>query len=221
VQTVAGESYTGRTLNNKRLINSAVHLAEKLGLIGHNTLQCFFNGKAVKYIEVNPRFGGGANLGFHSGANTPEMLVKLCLGETLQPQIGKFEDDLVMLRYTRDTFFKVQRRGKKHIKLVSRRSTAADRIICIDVDGTICTENVEYEKALPIEKTIRKINELYDRGNTIILYTARGAYSGKDWSELTESQLRAWGVKYHRFMIGKPFADEYVDNKAVDILDWI
>ena len=89
------------------------------------------------------------------------------------------------------------------------------------MDGTICTENVEYEKALPIEKTIRKINELYDRGNTIILYTARGAYSGKDWSELTESQLRAWGVKYHRFMIGKPFADEYVDNKAVDILDWI
>jgi carbamoyl-phosphate synthase large subunit len=221
ILTVAGESYIGKTVKNDRLINSSIKLAKKLGLVGHNTLQCFFNGKEIKFIEVNPRFGGGANLGFHAGANTPEFLVRLLKGEKIEPVVTQFEDNLVMLRYTQDVFFVPSRMKGKKVKLASKRSHQKGMIFCIDVDGTVCTDKVEYEKALPIEKTIKKINELYDNGNTIILYTARGAYSGYDWSELTEKQLKSWGVKYHQFFRGKPFAHEYVDNKAVDILDWI
>ncbi len=220
VRTVGGESYIGKTIKNDRMINQSILLAKKLGLIGHNTLQCFFMGSDIKFIEVNPRFGGGANLGFHSGANTPELLVRLLNGEKIEPQVSQFRDNLVMLRYTQDIFVEEDPDGKK-IKIMDEEGSENNRIYCIDVDGTICTEKVEYEKALPIEKTIRKINELYDKGNTIILYSARGAYSGYDWTELTEKQLKTWGVKYHQFMLGKPYAHEYVDNKAVHILDWI
>jgi carbamoyl-phosphate synthase large subunit len=225
VRTVGGESYIGKTIKCDKIINESIHLAKKLGLIGHNTLQCFFNGKEVKFIEVNPRFGGGANLGFHSGANTPELLIRILRGEKIEPMIGQFRENLVMLRYTQDVFFEEMppEPGSESgvPKLVNIRSKETEQIYCIDVDGTICTERVKYEEAQPIEKTIRKINELYDKGNTIILYTARGAYSGVDWSELTEKQLKSWGVKYHQFLRGKPFAQEYVDNKAVHILDWI
>jgi hypothetical protein len=45
----------------------------------------------------------------------------------------------------------------------------------IDIDGTICTSsNGNYTLAKPLKKRIKKINLLYDNGNDIILYTARG-----------------------------------------------
>jgi len=223
LHTVGGESYIAKTVKNDIITDYSVRLATLLGLTGHNTIQCFFNGGDIKFIEVNPRFGGGANLGFHAGVNTPELLIRMLRGETVEPRVSQFRENLVMLRYTQDAFFVVAESSANGgvEKLANERAGETGHIYCIDVDGTVCTEKVEYEKALPIEKTIKKINELYDKGNTIILYTARGAYSGKDWTPLTEKQLKSWGVKYHQFLMGKPFAHEYVDNKAVHILDWI
>ncbi|HEC35433.1 MAG TPA: ATP-grasp domain-containing protein [Anaerolineae bacterium] len=104
VRVFGGESFVGRTTSNPKLVQEAVRLARDLGLIGHNTIQCFLDNDTVKFIEVNPRFGGGANLGFAAGAPTPLFLVRLLKGETLEPKIGEFNDNLVMLRYTQDLF---------------------------------------------------------------------------------------------------------------------
>ncbi len=104
IRTVGGESYIGRTCKNDVLIRESARLAEKLRLVGHNTIQCFYDGNTVKFVEVNPRFGGGAHLGFTAGAPTPLYLVKLLKGETLEPRIGEFKDNYVMLRYTEDMF---------------------------------------------------------------------------------------------------------------------
>ena len=38
--------------------------------------------------------------------------------------------------------------------------------------------------------------------------------SGQDHSQLTELQLRTWGVNFHELILGKPAADIYVDDKA-------
>lgn len=223
IRTVGGESYVGRTYKNEILINESIKIAQALKLIGPNTIQCFFSGSSIKFIEVNPRFGGGANLGFNSGANVPELLVRILNGESIEPCIGEFKDKLLMLRYTCDIFLEesFDDDGNKIPQLIDSRTRIPNQIYCIDVDGTICTERVAYENVIPIKKTVSKINELFDAGHKIILYTARGANSGFDWTELTETQLKAWGVKYHEFRIGKPFADWYVDNKALHILDWI
>jgi len=86
---------------------------------------------------------------------------------------------------------------------------------CFDVDGTICTKtNSDYEKALPIQKMVDKINKLYDNGHTIVIFTARGQSSGKEWTNFTLKQLKDWGLKFHRYYV-KPSADYYIDDKGI------
>ncbi len=101
---LGGESFVGITSKNWNLIDEAVRLAKALKLTGHNTIQCFLKDDKVLFIEVNPRYGGGANLGFASGAFTPRYLVQIVAGQSPAPRIGEFKDRLLMLRYTDDLF---------------------------------------------------------------------------------------------------------------------
>ena len=89
-------------------------------------------------------------------------------------------------------------------------------IIRVDIDGTIATlvKNADYDKAEPIQTNIDKINKLYDEGNTIIYWTARGATSGKDWFMFTYNQLEKWGCKFHKFSVIKPYFDLLIDDKT-------
>ena len=104
IYVYGGESFKGRTYRNESLIESTIELATKLKLIGHNTIQCFFENNITKFIEVNPRYGGGMNLSIAAGANTPRYLIKLLKGEKIENRIGEFKDGLIMLRYTKDIF---------------------------------------------------------------------------------------------------------------------
>ena len=92
---------------------------------------------------------------------------------------------------------------------------------CFDIDGTLCTKVKNYKKAKPIKQMINRVNDLYDMGNKIILNTARGKSSGKNWEQLTINQLEIWGVKYHNIYFTKPAADYYIDDKAVTISDFL
>lgn len=95
-------------------------------------------------------------------------------------------------------------------------------IYCFDIDGTICTNtDGEYGDAIPFYNTIEKVNNLYEKGNIIYFYTARGATTGFDWRELTYKQLNKWGVKYHDLFFGKPTADIYIDDKCINIKEWL
>ena len=95
-------------------------------------------------------------------------------------------------------------------------------IYVFDIDGTLCTlvKNADYKKAQPLSNRIEKVNKLYDEGNTIIFFTARGYVTKIDWRELTLNQLEEWNVKYHELILGKPNADVYVDDKAINDLDF-
>ena len=64
---------------------------------------------------------------------------------------------------------------------------------------------------------IKIVNRLYDYGNRIVLFTARGYVSGIDYSEVTKKQMERWGVKYHELKFGKPNADYYIDHKMLDL----
>ena len=63
---------------------------------------------------------------------------------------------------------------------------------------------------------IEKINKLYESGNKIIYWTARGTGSGIDWREVTEKQFSNWGVKYHDLRFGKPIYDLFIDDKNIN-----
>lgn len=91
-------------------------------------------------------------------------------------------------------------------------------IYFVDIDETICQspENRDYSLAVPHLDRISKINNLYDAGNTVIYWTARGTGSGIDWREVTEKQFKEWGVKYHDLRFGKPIYDLFIDDKNIN-----
>ena len=93
---------------------------------------------------------------------------------------------------------------------------AGNKIIIVDIDGTICTDQKgDYESARPVKRYINKINKLFDEGHTIIYWTARGTVTGINWEELTKKQFEEWGVKYHDLRVGtKPHYDLWVDDKS-------
>jgi hypothetical protein len=92
---------------------------------------------------------------------------------------------------------------------------------CFDIDGTLCTNTWgEYEKAEPMPDMIRQVNALYDGGNKIILFTARGTTTGMDWRATTEEQLKKWGVRYQELLFGKPQADLYIDDRGMSLEEW-
>ena len=92
---------------------------------------------------------------------------------------------------------------------------------CFDIDGTICTDTQgDYTSALPYAERIIHINDLFANGNTIKLFTARGSTTGIDWRHITERQLSDWGVNYHELILGKPFADVFVDDRATSAADY-
>lgn len=107
-----------------------------------------------------------------------------------------------------------------------------DKIYCIDLDDTICFPNHEftetfdkYVKARPNFTVINKINQLYDENNEIIIFTARRmlTHNGdiekilNDVEEITKNWLNQYNVKYHKLIFGKPYADYYVDDKAIEL----
>jgi hypothetical protein len=94
---------------------------------------------------------------------------------------------------------------------------------CFDIDGTLCSqEPTDYMLATPYEERIRRVNELFDQGHVIKLFTARGSKSGVDWSVATKTQILSWGLRHHELILGKPHADFYIDDKAVhsDEFSW-
>lgn len=104
-------------------------------------------------------------------------------------------------------------------ELVRAGLFAGGKRLVIDIDGVIAElrEDHDYSKVGPRTEVIRNINRLYDAGNEIILLTARGYKTGKDWKQLTLESLEKWGVKYHELHFGKPNADYYIDDKMMPL----
>ena len=92
--------------------------------------------------------------------------------------------------------------------------------IYVDIDETICFYNGirEYNLAIPNFKNIEKINKLFDNGNIITYYTARGSVLKSrinEFTVLTKKQLEEWGCKYHYLSIGeKPPYDLLICDKT-------
>ena len=96
-------------------------------------------------------------------------------------------------------------------------------IFCFDIDNTICTtKRKDYKSAKPKKNVINLINELYDSGHTIKIFTSRYMGRNKDNEKLvrrkyymeTKNFLKKWGVKYNHLILGKPSYDVFVDDKA-------
>jgi carbamoyl-phosphate synthase large subunit len=106
VSVVAGESVVGRTVRDPHLVAATLRLCTSIGLVGHVTVQAFRTPERIAFIEINPRYGGAANLGFEAGACTPEYAIRLARGEPVEPRLDDYEAGLIMLRYSSDRFIR-------------------------------------------------------------------------------------------------------------------
>tara|TARA_R110002020_G_scaffold265040_2_gene479831 strand:+ start:4722 stop:5021 length:300 start_codon:yes stop_codon:yes gene_type:complete len=89
--------------------------------------------------------------------------------------------------------------------------------IYVDIDETICfyEGKRDYPDAKPNLENIKKINTLYEEGNKITYWTARGSITKIDWYKTTKTQLNKWGCKYHHLSVGeKPAYDLLICDKT-------
>jgi len=101
------------------------------------------------------------------------------------------------------------------------RSSKEKNTYCVDIDGIIAqlSPGNNYKLAQPNSENIKRVNNLFDQGNHIILFTARGTKTGIDWEKLTKEQLQKWGVRFHELRFGKPAADYYIDDRNFNLND--
>jgi len=93
--------------------------------------------------------------------------------------------------------------------------------IFVDIDNTICyTSNSDYLNSKPIKSNIDKINNLFNDGEYIVYWTARGKSSNIDHSDLTRKQLEEWECKYNELRFDKPSYDLLIDDKSIDPLQY-
>ena len=93
-----------------------------------------------------------------------------------------------------------------------------------DLDNTIVkTNGSDYKNSVPIPEAVAKVREYHERGDYIIILTARGSGSKKDWRDFTANQLKEFGIPYDQLIVGlKPGGvDIIIDDKAINALDWL
>lgn len=95
----AGVIDRGRTVNDPRLIGLAQAACAAIPFSGPLNIQCRMRGDQPVIFEINPRFSGGIPLTIQSGADFPQMLVKLTAGQQVEPSIGQFRPDLWMTSF--------------------------------------------------------------------------------------------------------------------------
>ncbi|MEE8204924.1 MAG: ATP-grasp domain-containing protein [Dehalococcoidales bacterium] len=103
----AGEVSKGMTVRSQQVMEMAKGVVEKLpGAAGPLTVQAFMTGNGLKFVEINPRFGGGFPLSAQAGADFPGWIIELTLAREPGIPFDRWEEGLVMLRYDEAIFVK-------------------------------------------------------------------------------------------------------------------
>jgi carbamoyl-phosphate synthase large subunit len=99
-----GKSVAGVTVLNENIINLVKKICFRLPFIGPVNLQCFEleNGE-IKFLEINPRLGGGMSLGFEASDNWVDLAIRdIVKEETIGRKEVKY--GLKMMRYYEEVF---------------------------------------------------------------------------------------------------------------------
>ncbi len=98
IATRSGEISKGRIVKDREIIEDVTKLMKVLKPIGHITIQCKKTEKGVEYIEINPRFGGGAPMSIKAGADSCKNLYRLMQGEKLEYN-EDYKENVTFLRF--------------------------------------------------------------------------------------------------------------------------
>ncbi len=134
IEVRSGEVSKSKTVNHKEIIKATLDLVNKLKqyieeykvyckvasknfntlplekdealVMGPLTIQCIVTKEAeIKFIEINPRFGGGVPLSFESGVDYGKYFRYMVEEKEIKPIIGNFKE-ITMLRYDEAIFMR-------------------------------------------------------------------------------------------------------------------
>lgn len=106
IATRSGEIAKGQIVKDREIIDEVKRMMDILKPVGLITVQCIKTQKGIKYIEINPRFGGGAPMSIEAGADACEFLFRLLRGEKLNYS-EEYSDGDIFLRF--DQSIKLQK----------------------------------------------------------------------------------------------------------------
>lgn len=114
IEVRTGEVSKAQIVKKSRIMKQAASLAEKLGAgPGVITLQLFLTSDGdIKFVEINPRFGGGAPLSIKAGANFPKWILQELSGKKQNIRFDGFKDNLIMLRYDSEVWLQGSQKKK-------------------------------------------------------------------------------------------------------------
>jgi carbamoyl-phosphate synthase large subunit len=94
----AGETDKAVSVNDKKLIDLGVKIAQAFPMFGPVDVDVKMNGNRPMLLEVNPRFGGGYPCSHLCGAEFPAKLIAICKGQKLIPDIGNYPAGVYMFK---------------------------------------------------------------------------------------------------------------------------
>lgn len=110
-QVRTGEVSKGVVIKDREVMDAGKRVVEALGtsMRGLVTLQCIVTAdRRIRFIEINPRFGGGVPLAIAAGADFPYWLLQELLGQTPEIRCDGFRHGLLMLRYDWSVFMPLE-----------------------------------------------------------------------------------------------------------------
>lgn len=98
IATRSGEILKGRIVKDRMIIEEVRKLLEILKPIGHITIQCMKTDRGIEFIEINPRFGGGAPMSIKAGADSCKNLYRILMNQKLNYN-EDYKENLLFLRF--------------------------------------------------------------------------------------------------------------------------
>ncbi len=103
IESRGGESIKGTVIADQELVGLGRRVVEALGVRGPCTVQVFRDRDlGLRITDVNTRFGGafpGPMFAALPGRSYPELIVRMALGEQIEPHVGEFQAPVTFTRY--------------------------------------------------------------------------------------------------------------------------
>lgn len=113
IATRSGEVSKGKIVKDREIIEEVKRLMILMKPIGPITVQCMKTKKGIEFIEINPRFGGGAPMSIESGADSCENLYRLLMGKKLDYN-ENYKENLLFLRFDSSICLNEEMKVVKH-----------------------------------------------------------------------------------------------------------
>lgn len=137
----SGEVLKTKIELDERMIKESEQLIKLFNPCGPITVQLIRQKETGDdyFIEINPRYGGGAPLSIKAGADSPEMIMRLMMGETLTYHDKGIRDGAVFSRFDQSVCIACES------KKIDGRSRSIKGVI-FDLDDTLYSEK-QYVKS--------------------------------------------------------------------------